>query len=123
MSQHEKTLIEEIDQASSVFTEELSLQVRGEATFKESCNLPALYIKKIIRFCKNIPAFRLLHKEDQLLIIKPFFTEMLLIRFAFAYNYEHDAISVIEVRDLSTGQCGLSKGVKPLKVTTNGHGD
>ena len=39
----------------------------------------------------------MINKENQLLIIKPYFTEILLIRFAFAYNYEHDAISVIEV--------------------------
>lgn len=91
-------MVNEINHASAVFTEELSLQVRGEAkSFKESCNLPALYIRKIIRFCKNVIQFRLLNKEDQLLIIKPYFTEILLIRFAFAYNYEHDAISVIEV--------------------------
>lgn len=84
--------------ASSVFTEELSLQVRGEAkSFRESCNLPALYIRKIIRFCKNVVQFKMINKENQLLIIKPYFTEILLIRFAFAYNYEHDAISVIEV--------------------------
>lgn len=97
LNKYEQNLINEVNLASSVFTEELSLQVRGEAkSFRESCNLPALYIRKIIRFCKNVVQFKMINKENQLLIIKPYFTEILLIRFAFAYNYEHDAISVIE---------------------------
>lgn len=97
MSAYEERVLSEVNQRCQwIFAEELSLPVTGEASsFGHACNLPGLYIRKIIRFCKSIPEFKCLSNEDQLKIIKPYFTEMLLVRFTFAFSEEHNAFRVI----------------------------
>ena len=92
-------MIEDINEANAAnFVEELDIEVKAEiVTFTDGLNSPSVYIRRIIKFCKSIAAFRRLDREDQLLVVKPYFTEMLLARFSFAYSLKEDAFPVIAV--------------------------
>ena len=99
MKSVERSLISEINLATAAhFKEELQLEVKGEvATFKDGLNLPGVYIMHIIRFCKMLTPFRLLSQADQMAILKPYFTELLLARFTFAYSHKEDSFPVYNV--------------------------
>lgn len=80
------------------FFEENTFQVVGEMTnLIEALNLAELYIKKTIKFCKHFEAFRELPQDDQLLLLKDFFTELMLIRICYVFVPEKDAFVVIQV--------------------------
>lgn len=92
--------IQEIQLASraSSFYDENRLQLIGEASdLVYALNLAATYVKKTIKFIKSISAFRQLNQDVQLTILKSFFTELLLIRFAFVFDQEKDGFAVFEV--------------------------
>lgn len=100
LNAQEKELLKEVEQATeaAAFYDENRLQVIGEVTdLIYALNLAELYIKKTIRFCKSVSAFRCINQEDQLLILKSFFTELMIVRFAFVFNPEKDGYPVIEV--------------------------
>ncbi|KAH9394030.1 zinc ion binding [Tyrophagus putrescentiae] len=101
MKSVERSLISEINLATAAhFKEELQLEVKGEvATFKDGLNLPGVYIMHIIRFCKMLTPFRLLSQADQMAILKPYFTELLLARFTFAYSHKEDSFPVYNNKD------------------------
>jgi len=91
--------LREIEHATDVaaFYDENRLQVIGEVTdLVYALNLAELYIKKTIRFCKSFAAFKMLIQEDQLSILKAFFSELMIVRFAFVFNPEKDGYPVIE---------------------------
>jgi len=100
LNTHERDLLSEIEHANVIaaFYDENRLQVIGEVTdLVYALNLAELYIKKTIKFCKNFLAFRTLIQDDQLAILKSFFTELMIVRFAFVFNPEKDGYPVIEV--------------------------
>lgn len=97
---HEFSLIREIEAATetAAFYDESRFQLVGEVNdLIYALNLAETYIKKTIKFCKAINAFKVLSQDDQLTIMKDFFTELMLIRFCFVFNAEKDGIPVIEV--------------------------
>src|SRR5699024_10371202 len=56
-----------------------------------------LYVSRIIEFCKRIGAFKCIKQDDQLALLKPFYFELLAIRFSFLYDPNSDGYPVIEV--------------------------
>lgn len=87
LSENERHLIYELQNAMSVFVDERTLP---EA--RESCDVadliiwPKFYAKKIIKFSKNIQSYKLLHSNDQLQLLKSFYLQLLLIRAMFNYD-------------------------------------
>lgn len=99
LNSHERNLIAELQGAISHFEDETSLEIVGETTnLYDILNLPAVYIRRIIKFCKNIPAFRQLSSEDQVTILKGFAFEILAVRFMFIYDNERDGHAILAVR-------------------------
>lgn len=97
---HEFALIQEIEAATEAagFYDESRFQLVGEVKdLIYALNLAETYIKKTIKFCKAIGAFKTLSQDDQLTIMKDFFPELMLVRFCFVFNAEKDGIPVIEV--------------------------
>lgn len=95
--------IQEIQLAcrASSFYDENRLQLIGEAAdLVYALNLAEPYVKKTIKFIKSIAAFRQLNQDVQLTMLKSFFTELLLIRFAFVFDQEKDGFAVFEVKDI-----------------------
>ncbi len=95
--------IQEIQLAcrASSFYDENRLQLIGEAAdLVYALNLAEPYVKKTIKFIKSIAAFRQLNQDFQLKMLKNFFTELLLIRFAFVFDQEKDGFTVFEVKVL-----------------------
>lgn len=60
-------------------------------------NLAELYIRKTILFCKNIAVFEQLQEDDQLILLKDFFTELMLVRIGYVFDFEREAFIVIKV--------------------------
>lgn len=95
----ELQLMEEIANASKLLVDENSLkEVNIEHDFTAMMQLPIAYITHIIRFCKNIKAFKGLSTFDQLTIMKPFFFEFLSVRFSFNFIEKYSGFLVIGVR-------------------------
>lgn len=88
--------MEEVKRASLVFLHKpyCAIKLTGEANLMQAFNLQETYIKKIIEFCKSIDAFHCLKSQDQLIIVKGFFTESLTIRCAYHYDAEQDGFPV-----------------------------
>ena len=100
LAANEQILIEEIVSASKCaeFYDENHFKIVGEVTdLIYALNLGELYIKKTIKFCKSISMFRGLNQQDQLVMLKDFFTEMMIVRFGYVYDPVRDALPVIEV--------------------------
>lgn len=98
-SEMELQLMEEICNASKLLVDENTLkEVDIEHDFAATMHLPLAYITHIIRFCKNIKAFKALSTPDQLTIMKPFFFEFLSIRFSFNFIEKYSGFLVIGVR-------------------------
>lgn len=57
----------------------------------DALSLAQHYIRKVIKFCKCLSPFRALPPDDQLLIIKSFFSEMLILQIAFMFKPEWGA--------------------------------
>lgn len=94
----ELQLMEEIKVASNLLVDENTLkEVNIEHDFADTMQLPLPYITHIIRFCKNIKAFKGLSSDDQLTIMKPFFFEFLSIRFSFNFIEKYSGFLVIAV--------------------------
>lgn len=95
----ERQLISNMQNAMhSTFVDENNLQIIGLVTdIVDSFNLSGLYIRSIIRFCKSIPAFKQLSEPDQLLILKPFYYEILMCRFAYLWDYGRYGYPIIQV--------------------------
>ena len=63
-------------------------------------NLQGLYIKKIVKFCKNIGPFKELKQQDQLAILKPFHSEIMSIRNSYLYCPERQGYYTIVVSEI-----------------------
>lgn len=95
-SEIELQLMEEINNASKLLVEENTLkEVDIEHDFAATLHLPLAYITHIIHFCKNISAFSMLPKNDQLIITKKFFFEYLSVRFSFNFIEDYNGFLVI----------------------------
>lgn len=80
------------------FYDESQFKIIGEITdLIYALNLAELYIRKTILFCKNIAVFEQLQEDDQLILLKNFFTELMLIRIGYVFDVEREAFIVIKV--------------------------
>lgn len=98
LNSHELQTMTEIEKASSVFEEESSLKVAGEAfgIIYISRTVTA-YSRRTVKYCKSIQTFRELHNKDQLKQLKPFLYDIMVIRGAFQYNPSLDVFKMLEV--------------------------
>lgn len=102
LNSYELQTMAEIEKASSVFEEESSLKIAGEAfgIIYISRTVTA-YSRRTVKYCKSIQTFRELHNKDQLKQLKPFLYDIMVIRGAFQYNPVKDIFTMLEVFFLS----------------------
>lgn len=106
LNQYELRQIDEIKVALRVFEEEQHLEVVGVVPDPVTvCNLPSLYIRRIIKFCKSIDGFRALNKEDQLIMLKRFTFDFMMIRIAFMFDFENQSYYSMAVRAVLDAFC------------------
>lgn len=95
----ERQLIGELQSAiNGAFEDELTLPCIGEVKnviHQEFINLPVHYIRRMVRFVKNLAAFRVLTEEDKMATMKPFFMEMLSLRFIYNLDVVKDGHPVL----------------------------
>ncbi|KAH9403651.1 zinc ion binding [Tyrophagus putrescentiae] len=95
----ERQLISELQSAiNSAFVDELSLPCIGEVKNvidKDFINLPVHYIRRMVRFVKNLSAFSVLSEDDKMAAVKPFFMEMLSLRFIYNLDVVKDGHPVL----------------------------
>lgn len=90
LSHFEKQSIGELQSAlSSCFTAEHLLPCAGHfATLSETYNWPAVYSKRVSRFCRSLPAFNSIPSfADQLVILRSAYLYVLSMRAFFAYDH------------------------------------
>lgn len=80
-------LLTEIDLALGVFEDETQLPLSGVVTNLVGVfNWPSVYARRIVKFCKSMSAFKILPQDDQLLILKYFYMNLLTCRVSFTWN-------------------------------------
>lgn len=99
LSPYEVACIDEINQASAIFNDERKIELQHVEieTLVQALNLTAFYVRKVIGFAKCFEAFRALSNDDQLVVIKKFFSAKLILRSAFNYYWQIDATPLIDV--------------------------
>ncbi len=94
-----RILAEATAASSSCFVDESQLPVVGQiGSLVEAFNAYSHYVRRIVGYCNRVEAFKALKRADQLLLVKPFYFELLAIRFSFIYNVETDSYPVMEVK-------------------------
>ncbi len=94
----ERAQLAELRSYSSHFPEETDLEiVPMTMTCAEGFNLSSNYARRGVKYCKQIPFFRTLSREDQLRLLKPTMFESMTIRAAFFYNKDRDTYMMLEV--------------------------
>lgn len=84
LSPHEWAQIERLARAMEVFEDEHTLPIVGEArSLTHAFSVCGFYAKRIVKFCKQIPPFNSLTRQEQMRILKPFYIEMFVVRCAF----------------------------------------
>src|SRR5699024_9122200 len=100
LKEFEINFIREIQHANEKagFFDANRYNVKGECNeIMEVIDIFEAYTRKIVKFCKGISAFCNLKQSDQLIILKEFVLELVMIRVAFLYNPELDAYPLIKV--------------------------
>lgn len=94
---NEQQVISELQNALNVFEDESKLPItRTVSCVIEAFNVPSIYAKRIIKFCKNISAFKILGEPDQFAILKSFYLKFLMLRTSFMWNNEKNGYPVLE---------------------------
>lgn len=98
LNPYELETMAEIEKASSVFEEESSLNIAGEAygIIYISRTVTA-YSRRTVKYCKSIQTFKELPNNDQLIQLKTFLYDIMVIRGAFQYNPVKDIFTMLEV--------------------------
>ncbi len=98
LTEHEQQVVTELQTAlSASFEDETKLELVGSVTeVKTAFNLTSLYARRIIKFCKSMPPFKILKEADQFTILKSFYLKILMIRIAFIWDAEKQGYPVIE---------------------------
>ncbi len=98
MTTHEQQVVTELQAAlAASFEDETKLELVGSVTeVKTAFNLTSLYARRIIKFCKSMPPFKILKEADQFTILKSFYLKILMIRIAFIWDAEKQGYPVIE---------------------------
>ncbi|KAH9393593.1 hypothetical protein TYRP_021729 [Tyrophagus putrescentiae] len=96
LNAHELELIGELEAAMGVFADENSMRLIGQVDdYSVAFNLYGRYIRPVVRFCKAIPAFKALDQEDMLVVLKPFYAEIISVRTAFLYDRSLDGFRIL----------------------------
>lgn len=99
LNAYEQNQIREVQKACSVFVDEHSIEnVRPLKSMSECWGQPELYPRMTVQLCTQIAGFNQLNSHDQLLILKPFCWDVLMVRFAFQFDLEKNGFLIIEVR-------------------------
>lgn len=89
--------------ASLMFAEECTIPPVACATdLIYVLNLYELYGRKTIKFCKNINAFKVTDQENQMALVKSFFSELIIIRMVYSFELEKDGFTIIKVVEVHT---------------------
>ena len=80
--------LKELQNANGHLVDECSLPVaKVETSFENVVNLPVLYLKLVIKYCKALlPDFAHFSEACQMALLKAFFTDFIFIRIAFNYD-------------------------------------
>ncbi|KAH9392364.1 hypothetical protein TYRP_005437 [Tyrophagus putrescentiae] len=80
--------LKELQSANGHLVDESSLPVaKVETSFENVVNLPVLYLKLVIKYCKALlPDFAHFSEACQMALLKAFFTDFIFIRIAFNYD-------------------------------------
>jgi len=93
--------IAEAQQAQCVFPNEHDCKVVGiiktKREFFAIFDKMEFYVQKAIGFCYNFSVFNNLKTEEQLLMLKPFIMDLLLLRFSFTMDLESKSMPLIVV--------------------------
>ena len=98
LNQIELNRIKELNIATSLaaFYDQNRFEIIGDVThLVEALNLGELYIRKTIKMCKNISAYKSLKQDDQLSILKVYFIELIVICFSFTFDPKMDGFPII----------------------------
>lgn len=98
LSGRERNVISELQNALKIFVDERTLPEARETTnIFEILSWPRLYAKKVIKFCKSIQTFKHLNENDQLIILKKSYFQILFVRSVFAFDIPRNGYHVMEV--------------------------
>lgn len=95
---YELMMIQEVQSGMSVFGDENSLETIGNAEedqLLQVVNLSAIYIRKVINFCKNVSAFTRLNQDDQIIVLKSFYPHISAVYAAHIYCVERDGFKIM----------------------------
>ena len=98
LTAHEWKLIREVQTAMEVFEDERTLPIVGEFTsFTQSYNWAQMYSSRVSSFCKNMSPFNALNQQDQLIILKAFYFELINFRIYFNTDEKQACFLVLAV--------------------------
>src|SRR5699024_3625855 len=98
LTAHEWKLIREVQTAMEVFEDERTLPIVGEFTsFMQSYNWSQVYSGRVSSFCQNMSPFNVLNHQDQLILLKAFYFELLNFRFFYMTDEKQDGFLVLAV--------------------------
>lgn len=101
LTPQEFSLLQEIADSLSIFEDERHLPIIGFATVKsDAFNWISVYARRMVKFCKNMTAFKALQTCDQHKILKFAYLNILTIRLSFTLNTERQAFPVLAVNCL-----------------------
>lgn len=94
----EMTQISAINNSMMIFKKDSNAQVTATATnLLQFYNLPGELVGKVIQFCQSFSAFNLLSENEQLLVVKTFHTHLMIVKYSFEFNSQHDGFPIIYV--------------------------
>lgn len=86
---YEKECLLLLHKAASVFTENANYEVVCQPTdLLLSINIGELFCRQYVEFCKNLPYFKILKQDEQLILLKSAFTDITCMNIAFSYIKE-----------------------------------
>lgn len=95
----EQQVLTELQNALNVFEDETKLKiVKTVSCVIEAFNVPSIYARRIIKFCKSISAFKILKEPDQYIILKNFYLKILMLRISFMWDVEKNGYPIIQVK-------------------------
>ena len=109
LSTEERATLRELDYTiASVFADERKMVPIGRiVSLLDALNQCSVYIGDVIHFCKSIPSFKQLTCDEQESVLKPLFSEILLVRFATTYCGRQDVIRLVHVSSVTLLCIGL----------------
>ena len=91
-------MINHVNYAMSIFKEDSEAKItRYETEMIKFYDLPGNMIERCIKFCKSFPCFCSLTQDDQIVLLKTYFTKFMSVKYTFYYSMEHDGFPMFHV--------------------------